>query len=616
MYLLYFCVFLSLINALWRPCLYYSVPESPADSSSCICCTVPFYIPLGGHPSSSALRTSLNNLNLLVSSDRNNNSTTQSACTAAAVAAAAAANSQSRLQTPPNSLWIPSIPPGIEAGHPTRASYHGDNPSTSLFCNTGQSQTQSHQIPSAICTTDTVTASATSTASDAAVAAAAAQIDEDYDVLLDQVLLLKNPPLPTPTHYGVETDLREDIIDTLSPLEPSPMRHSPLFHSSGQSGISRPFNSSYIDHTTNPLLVPHFSSSSTASYGITASGLFTSGAGRSTSSGGRPPFTRSQSVPEQSTLPSAIDLIHDSEQEELLLEAAANTLDEPLPILGLNYPVLPPAATDFQRPLSRQSYLRSRAERLGAAPFSTSLPDSRGVPAVGPVFRSTTGTPFLTRPLSRQSRLSHSSELPTTANSAAVQDRLSLLYAEIEAASNASRRLTAGNGVRNARIPRIPIEPPLSIGRSLQLVTDAASARHAQLARAEQQLSNSLQRAKHNKSVRFNAEEWNRRHRHLLQDPSLFPSGLGIEEDAWMSVEDVQTGRWARWDALVKQESQDSQTRDSGIETGSCFTSSESGSATDHLHLNHHYYQSHQKKVWSLTKYCVYLVVTSNCICM
>ena len=572
---------------------------------------MPFYIPLGGHPSSSAaLRTSLNNLNLLVSSDRNNNSTptTYSAAvchtaTAALAAAAAAANSQSRLQTPPNSLWIPSIPP-IEAGHPTRASYHGDNPSTSLLCNTGQSLQQQTQSTSAIYTDTTVTATST-TASDAAVAAAAAQIDEDYaDVLLDQVLLLKNPQsLPTPTHYGVETDLREDIIDTLSPLEPSPMRHSPLFHSSGQSGISRQAftSSSYIDHTTNPLLVPHFSSS-------------TSTAGLFTNSGARPPFTRSQSVPEQSTLPSAIDLIHDSEQEELLLEAAANTLDEPLPpILGLNYH--PPAATtvvtDFQRPLSRQSYLRSRAERLSAAPFSTSLPDSRGVPAVGPVFRSTTGTPFLTRPLSRQSRLSHSSELPTTANSAAVQDRLSLLYAEIEAASAASRRLTAGNGVRNARIPRIPIEPPLSIGRSLQLVTDAASARHAQLARAEQQLSNSLQRAKHisNKSVRFNAEEWNRRHRHLLQDPSLFPSGLGIEEDAWMSVEDVQTGRWARWDALVKQESQDSQTRDSGIETGSCFTSSESGSATDHLHLNHHYYQSHQKKVWSLTKYCIYLLV-------
>ena len=46
------------------------------------------------------------------------------------------------------------------------------------------------------------------------------------------------------------------------------------------------------------------------------------------------------------------------------------------------------------------------------------------------------------------------------------------------------------------------------------------------------------------------------------------------DDDAWMTVEDVRSGRWARWDTQ-RQESQDSQTRDSGIETGSCFTSSE-----------------------------------------
>ena len=347
------------------------------------------------------------------------------------------------------------------------------------------------------------------------------------------------------------------------------MRHSPLYHSSGQSG-SRLLSSSYINHV------------------------------QPTSS--RPPFTRSHSVPEQTT----IDYLQDSEQEELLLEAAANTLDEPLPIL-LNDPAL-------LRPHSRQSYFAGRrAAHLGAAPFSTSLPDRRS-----DVFRSTTGTPFLTRPLS--SRLSHSSELPTTNHSAAVQDRLSLLYAEIEAAAAASRRLTAPQDERVPRIPGEPsyrvgrtsrssrhssrsstLEPPLTIGRSLQLVTESASAR----ASAQQgDLSNSLRK----KSVRFNSEEWNRRNRHLLQDPSLFPSGLGIEEDAWMSVEDVRTGRWARWDALVKQESQDSQTRDSGIETGSCFTSSEDsnrGSASDHLHGYHHHH-CYQKKVWSSTWLHVY----------
>ena len=82
----------------------------------------------------------------------------------------------------------------------------------------------------------------------------------------------------------------------------------------------------------------------------------------------------------------------------------------------------------------------------------------------------------------------------------------------------------------------------------------------------------------------------------MLNDPTLFPSGLGIEQDAWMSVEDVRTGRWARWDALVKQESQE--TRDSGIETGSCFTSSEDshrGSASEHL--NHYHGGSYHKKV-------------------
>jgi hypothetical protein len=49
---------------------------------------------------------------------------------------------------------------------------------------------------------------------------------------------------------------------------------------------------------------------------------------------------------------------------------------------------------------------------------------------------------------------------------------------------------------------------------------------------------------------------------------------ISCADDAWMTVEDVRSGRWARWDTQ-RQESQDSQTRDSGIETGSCFTSSE-----------------------------------------
>ena len=68
---------------------------------------------------------------------------------------------------------------------------------------------------------------------------------------------------------------------------------------------------------------------------------------------------------------------------------------------------------------------------------------------------------------------------------------------------------------------------------------------------------------------------------------------LPDEEQPWMTIEDVRSGRWARWDAL-RQESQESQTRDSGIETGSCFTSSEDsnrggGGGGDHV--------GHSKKV-------------------
>ena len=77
----------------------------------------------------------------------------------------------------------------------------------------------------------------------------------------------------------------------------------------------------------------------------------------------------------------------------------------------------------------------------------------------------------------------------------------------------------------------------------------------------------------------------------LFDDLDIF-----CDEDAWMTVDDVRSGRWARWDTQ-RQESQDSQTRDSGIETGSCFTSSEDsnrgGIVGDHYH---------SKKVYTSTK--------------
>ncbi len=106
---------------------------------------------------------------------------------------------------------------------------------------------------------------------------------------------------------------------------------------------------------------------------------------------------------------------------------------------------------------------------------------------------------------------------------------------------------------------------PLTLGRSLQLVTSGGG---AGLAAAE--AVPSFHRRK--KTVRFNSEDWGNGGN--LDD-------CDYEHDLWMTEEDVRSGRWHRWDSL-RQESQESQTRDSGIETGSCFTSSEDSNRGDH----------------------------------
>ena len=147
---------------------------------------------------------------------------------------------------------------------------------------------------------------------------------------------------------------------------------------------------------------------------------------------------------------------------------------------------------------------------------------------------------------------------------------------------------------------------PLTLGRSLQLVTGhggGAAAGGGQLAPAGGSASgsynfdpanyndpNGLVRRK--KTVRFNSEEWGSSGARG-GGGGAGSSGGGASTTAgdcdfedgelWMSVEDVRSGRWARWDAL-RQESQESQTRDSGIETGSCFTSSEDSNRGDHIH--------------------------------
>ena len=131
--------------------------------------------------------------------------------------------------------------------------------------------------------------------------------------------------------------------------------------------------------------------------------------------------------------------------------------------------------------------------------------------------------------------------------------------------------------------------PPLTLGRSLQLVTENFGR------------FSSADRRK--KTVRFNSEEWGRQAAaaaaaagygsagYLGGPSSLLTSYLDScliadeEDDSWMSIEDVRSGRWARWEA-VRQESQDSQTRDSGIETGSCFTSSEDSNRGGEIYLS------------------------------
>ena len=258
----------------------------------------------------------------------------------------------------------------------------------------------------------------------------------------------------------------------------------------------------------------------------------------------RPLFTRSHSVPEQ-----PLDFPLDSEVEELFLEAAAASLDDPLPITPSV--VLTSQHRLLQQPSSKLHSLRSDDQLYYA----------RSTPPIP------TGTALAS------GLRSYSSELPTTARAAAARDHLTLLNAELQAAARASSRLTDRHA-HARQLQRLKNEPPLTLGRSLQLVTENAGRFRK-------------------KSVRFDPS----RQAAAQAQLELYNASLGgfALEDAWMSVEDVRSGRWARWDALVKQESQDSATRDSGIETGSCFTSSEDSNRD---HTGNHYY--HHKKVQSL----------------
>ena len=364
----------------------------------------------------------------------------------------------------------------------------------------------------------------------------------------------------TALHYGSQGNLSQPLAAAPSSdqREPQPELLSPLLDPTSMQ-LGHSFSSS---HSRGSTLQP---TSSTYS--------------RSFSSyNSRPLFTRSHSVPEHSssavdhTKTSALDpnFPLDSEVEELFLEAAAASLDNPLPITPSVV-----LSNQHQRLLQHQP-----SSKLTSLRSDDHLYYARSTPQP-PIAAS--AVPSLIS--DRLGLRSHSSELPTTERAAAARDHLSLLNADLQAAANASRRLTARHA-QARQLRQLKAEGPLTLGRSLQLVTENAGRfrgdRNTGSAAAAANLSSKYL----NRGVRFDGSDPD----HLLHS-SL---GLLALEDAWMSVEDVRSGRWARWDALVKQESQDSATRDSGIETGSCFTSSEDSNRD----VTNHYY--HKKVVYHL----------------
>ncbi|CAB4060956.1 RIMS2 [Lepeophtheirus salmonis] len=109
--------------------------------------------------------------------------------------------------------------------------------------------------------------------------------------------------------------------------------------------------------------------------------------------------------------------------------------------------------------------------------------------------------------------------------------------------------------------PLPPSRPPLTLGRSLQLVTSGSFL--ASTASSSEQ------------------------HRNIASGGGGgggLATGIGAPTT---TTQDVESGRWAHWDT-IRQESQESATRDSGIETSSCFTSSEDSNRGDQFHFKKH----------------------------
>jgi len=288
------------------------------------------------------------------------------------------------------------------------------------------------------------------------------------------------------------------------------------------------------------------------------------------------PFTRSSSVPDQGSY----------------YDSYFSDLDDGL---GLGLPPLSTSASDrFKSPSSSS---RFPDWRTGSYSISSAL-RARGQ-----------------RGLRLGRQFSVSSELPTTDPTGRYPPQYPYVHdPRFDPALHGSHLLTTGGGplgggigssaVRDHDVLLHSRSPPLTLGRSLQLVTEnfgRYSSSSAAAAAADRR----------KKTVRFNSEEWGRQaaaaaaaagypgnpylvgpssSSQLLSsvsgryiDSCLF--GGADDDDSWMSIEDVRSGRWARWDAL-RQESQDSQTRDSGIETGSCFTSSEDSNRGGDIYLS------------------------------
>jgi hypothetical protein len=274
------------------------------------------------------------------------------------------------------------------------------------------------------------------------------------------------------------------------------------------------------------------------------------------------PFTRSSSVPDHSNYSEALSDIEDA----LLGLGSSSHLSSASGLDPLSSSRLRPRFQDWRTgSYSISSTLRARGQRslrLGRQ-FSV----SSELPTSDPLCRTSLYNNYTTSDLGLGSQ-----PLPLPL------DRVAL---------STGPYTGAGLGSKDHDVLLQARSPPLTLGRSLQLVTE--------------NFGRYSDRDRRKKTVRFNSEDWHRQAAlygrtalppylptsytslgatGLVDDPYLF-----IEDDSWMSLEDVRSGRWARWDAL-RQESQDSLARDSGVESGSCFTSSEDSNRGGEFYLS------------------------------